>query len=551
MRFSETLRYNANPDWWPHYVAYDELKLHVSTLRQLRHRLYVAAATTHTENEQPRSPRHESSDEEDDSNAQQAPVVGSTHNIAIAVHRSASKTVLADLDQATPSFTSNTPTAGYRAALSRPKLELEYAVRSNLTGSQFRDMLHSEEELFMKKLDGDAERANTFFIRMCEELARVNADLDHDVASITRQISQPTETQPLLASDFASSVVVDMDHAALPALRRRFEEHYREITETINFALLNGTALDKILKKHDKCSGFRKRTKCMERYRKSCAFFDTSPVERLKATTESSYALLFAHDDVNKARTQLCQGIRNLVAFDRNTIWRDMLRIERKVAAIRYQKGDEPADIERRIQTRLAPTLLPLGVALALFCLVLAFPTFVRHLPSAKHATKYSIPTLDTANRCLALLVAVIVLWATEAIPLYVTSFVIVPASALLHLFLDKNGNPLSAADSAREVFESMMSSTIMLVICVYALGAALSKFGIDKIVATSILSRVSRPESLVLVVMCLSVLVSVFVSNVAAPVLLISVLLPMLQDMSVSAMPLVHCMLFSVMIGR
>jgi phosphate transporter len=75
-----------------------------------------------------------------------------------------------------------------------------------------------------------------------------------------------------------------------------------------------------------------------------------------------------------------------------------------------------------------------------------------------------------------------------------------------------------------------MFSPVIMLLLGGFAIAGALSKHYIAKAAATSILSRVSRPRSIVLATMFVATFASMWISNVAAPVLVFSIIQPILR---------------------
>lgn len=562
MRFSETLRYNANPDWWTHYIAYDELKHHVAVLKQLKSRLFFACT------EEPDSSDDDAEHAGDD-------IVGAQDSIAISVRRSASKTVLAGMDSrisataarkaAHESAARNTLAAGYLGALGGsqptdfPPPVVPMLSKKHLTGPELRARMAEEEGAFFEKLDLQAEVIDGFYVRLCKELDRIEGEIEQDANALMDKLraapsvsADLVEHTPLLSARGGVQEVGAPHHFnkfEMQRLRRRFIEHYREVAETINFATLNRNGFDKILKKHDKCSGFKTRAEYMDRLRRTVKFWDSSPLEDLRMRTEATYAELYTGGDLGAACDELSEGLRDMVVWDRNTIWRDMLRTERRVSALQTRKGGAGVDLGAPSATKFVPKLPNLLLAFVVFCVIMLCPNLVRALP-VPGGTKYSDETLDASHRCLALLMAVIILWAGEGLPLYVTSLFLIPASVVLRVFLNDDGSPHKPTAAAHVVFQSMGSATIMLIICVYSLGAALSKFGLDKIAATAVLSRVRRAERLLFVVMCLSVFVSMFVSNVAAPVLLNSILMPVLQDMPQSAKPFVRCVLFGVMIG-
>lgn len=88
------------------------------------------------------------------------------------------------------------------------------------------------------------------------------------------------------------------------------------------------------------------------------------------------------------------------------------------------------------------------------------------------------------------------------------------------------NGERLSAPEAAKQVFASMFSSVIMLLLGGFAIAAALNKYGIAKAMATFVLSKAgTRPSQVLLVNMLVATVASMWISNVAAPVLCFSLI--------------------------
>ena len=75
-----------------------------------------------------------------------------------------------------------------------------------------------------------------------------------------------------------------------------------------------------------------------------------------------------------------------------------------------------------------------------------------------------------------------------------------------------------------------MFSPVIMLLLGGFAIAAALSKHFIAKAVAVRIMARVSRPRSVVLASMFIATFSSMWISNVAAPVLCFALVQPILR---------------------
>lgn len=93
-----------------------------------------------------------------------------------------------------------------------------------------------------------------------------------------------------------------------------------------------------------------------------------------------------------------------------------------------------------------------------------------------------------------------------------------------MHICRDSNGNVLPASEAAKHVFQAMFSDTIMVLLGGFSIAAALSKHGVAKAFASTILSRAgSKPRYVILVNMYLATFLCMWISNVATPVLCFS----------------------------
>lgn len=95
-----------------------------------------------------------------------------------------------------------------------------------------------------------------------------------------------------------------------------------------------------------------------------------------------------------------------------------------------------------------------------------------------------------------------------------------------------------------------MFSPVIMLLLGGFTIAAALSKHYIAKAAANNVLSRVKRPSMILLATMLVSTVSSMWISNVAAPSLVFSLINPILRRQTYEARPLskVQSLLHSVM---
>ncbi|KAJ3522361.1 hypothetical protein NM208_g12891 [Fusarium decemcellulare] len=133
-------------------------------------------------------------------------------------------------------------------------------------------------------------------------------------------------------------------------------------------------------------------------------------------------------------------------------------------------------------------------------------------------------------QNCLAMLVFVSLLWATETIPLFVTSLLIPFLSVVLNVVRDETpGKPQKRLDSKQAtsaIFAAMWTPVIMLLLGGFTLAAALSKCTIDKRLATLVLSKAgTQPKTVLIANMFVAAFASMLISNVAAPVLCYSII--------------------------
>ncbi|EGV62248.1 hypothetical protein CANTEDRAFT_115711 [Yamadazyma tenuis ATCC 10573] len=91
----------------------------------------------------------------------------------------------------------------------------------------------------------------------------------------------------------------------------------------------------------------------------------------------------------------------------------------------------------------------------------------------------------------------------------------------------------MDASDAAKLILSDMWTSVIMILVGGFALAAALSKYNIAKILSSWILSLVgTKPRNILLTIMMVSLFLSMWISNVATPVLCYSLIQPVLKTL-------------------
>lgn len=144
----------------------------------------------------------------------------------------------------------------------------------------------------------------------------------------------------------------------------------------------------------------------------------------------------------------------------------------------------------------------------------------------------YALPLngLGEAGRIsLGIFVVAVLLWVTEAVPIFITSSVIL---ALEVIFLGKPDGPLHLGGGGYEIFINAFSSPIILLLLGgFALALAIQKHGLGNMLAVAIIKRAgNRPERVLLGAMITTGFLSMWISNTAATASMIVVILPVLK---------------------
>lgn len=154
---------------------------------------------------------------------------------------------------------------------------------------------------------------------------------------------------------------------------------------------------------------------------------------------------------------------------------------------------------------------------------------------------------VPAAKRCLAILVCVSTLWATEAVPLYVTALLIpiltvaskalLPASAECAatdtLCKQARFTPLAAPQAAKEICGQFFDPTVLLFMAGFSIGAVLEKYRLSNMIASLLLKPFgNRPENVLLGIMSLGCFLSMWISNVPSSVLCVSLAQPIINQL-------------------
>ncbi|CAN0247275.1 unnamed protein product [Ectocarpus sp. 12 AP-2014] len=263
-----------------------------------------------------------------------------------------------------------------------------------------------------------------------------------------------------------------------------FFEAYSEITALGAFSEMNGEGFRKIVKKYDKAMGTDFLTSFLERLRRH-EFYQS------------------------KGPDSLLERLQGLVS-------RDKLLDMKRHAELAHMDSSQ-----NEIFTAVKFT--PLVVSLLLFFFMWMFQ-----------------PDLDGnlhASRCLTMLVFVTSLWVTEATPYFVTALLIPVLVVLMDIMENSHGEDKKRTSAAHLVLSAMVDHTTILIMGGYAISAAFSRCEIELRIAALLQAHLGgRPRLFILGIMYLGLFLSTLISNHTAPVLCVSILMPIIKDFDVDS---------------
>jgi phosphate transporter len=192
---------------------------------------------------------------------------------------------------------------------------------------------------------------------------------------------------------------------------------------------LNRTGFSKVLKKYDKILDRNLKSKYVDNFVITAYPFrleTTKHIDENIAKMENAYAAVVTQGDVELARKELRLHLREHVVWERNTVWREMIGIERKAQAAnlgirrtllgvdtdpakaRLQGDDDQPGDTKELRTPIGryqcPGWLFSSTMFTLVAIVVIF-FIILYTPIMKKTEQ---------QNCLALLVFVSLLWATE-----------------------------------------------------------------------------------------------------------------------------------------
>lgn len=293
--------------------------------------------------------------------------------------------------------------------------------------------------------------------------------------------------------------------------------------ELRTFLEVNRTGARKIMKK---CAKVLRAPEVRENYQLTDAeIFGCLPtVQELVKRLETMYVVLRRKDgSASKTRNELIhelhQSVENALLWKQSTI---LTQFE----AMTFRHSE--------LLLKPAPTKkLPLavGIFLLLACQFLQF------------SKKFEF----RAQRCLGIVAFCSVLWATSAVPLWLTSFS-VPFLGIVCGILPSDVYDLKTVGKFIE--QSTMSPTVFLTIGGFTISAALRETEMDKRIATLILRKCARNRRLFLLsLVLLNAFVAMWISNITSTMLVVGLIAPTLKKIPTNSQ-YAKAMLFAIAVG-
>ncbi|SCV03946.1 LAME_0H14510g1_1 [Lachancea meyersii CBS 8951] len=342
-------------------------------------------------------------------------------------------------------------------------------------------------------------------------------------------------------------------------LKKRLVVAFTQLSELKSFIELNQTGFSKICKKFDKSLETSIKADYMSRLPSRTQIFrpqTVSTVEDKINDTIGMYASLmgttFNGDEVltfQEAERELSMHLREHVVWERNTVWKDMMNLERQAQNVKTsralsRKAPHTKFLDDEVRNSPSPEELPNATLTDALHMTPAH--YLKIIIKSSGLLNFSAITLvfllllkvspfqDVLQKnCFAILVYASMLWATETIPLFVTSLLVPLLIVTLPVLKDAGGHVMAPQQASQYILSTMWSSVIMLLLGGFTLAAALSKYNVAKVVSTHVLASAgTNPKVILLTNMCVALFVSMWVSNVAAPVLCYSIIQPLLRTL-------------------
>ncbi|GMM56669.1 SPX domain-containing inorganic phosphate transporter [Maudiozyma humilis] len=353
-----------------------------------------------------------------------------------------------------------------------------------------------------------------------------------------------------------NSALLNYSHVNIKSQKRSILKQsivnlYIDLCQLKSFLDLNRIGFGKITKKFDKVLHMNTRQDLIlsgEFFQSTYAFQDTT-LETLNSKIQALvefYSLITNRQyEVELCKSELKSQLHDHIVWERSATWKDMLglvsqdnNIVTDIAEDEKQKENNDKlqiafyywNLPREIHWRFIH-ITRIGVPKLFFTAKAAKLAFIITFTGILLGVKTFNDRVQ--GRCMALVECVAFLWASEAIPLHVTAFLVPLLTVLFKVLKTSDGKVMGAADASSEILSTMWSSTIMILLAGFTLGEVLSQYNIARILASWLLAFAgTKPRNVLLMAMGVVFFLSMWISNVASPVLTYSLLAPLLDPL-------------------
>ncbi|CAI4036111.1 hypothetical protein SMKI_14G3300 [Saccharomyces mikatae IFO 1815] len=593
MKFSHSLQFNSVPEWSTKYLAYSQLKKLIYSLQ--KDKLY-------SNNKHHGVQSHEADDENLPLLADASP----DDQFYISKFVAALNQELRKIDK----FYISQET-GLIANYNELKDDVAELENMNKASQLFNQQQQQQSQSVARNRKSKSQQRQRRFSSVSSTDSNPSlTDMSIDSAPVIHtQVSNTTNNGNSMQNLVSTSMSVSNTNSVYLSpltqhrlsLKKRLISIYTQLSELKDFIELNQTGFSKICKKFDKSLNTNLKQNYLNYIKFHSHVFNPATINRIqhhitetiltyaslnKGTRRASNTFNLDADRINNdgsssnneevedgnrqeildfqdAERELSSHLRDHVVWERNTVWKDMMNLERKYQSAKtdnkkylklssnqlHPNGNISESMA--MSSGNAGTIAPSSDSLTFSELM--------HLPPKQWALfiinrtsflKFLLITFcfialltfnltpfakDSLQRnCFAILIYASLLWATETIPLFVTSLMIPLLIVVFPVIKDPvTAQPMSPRDSSQFILSTMWSSVIMLLLGGFTLAAALSKYNIAKVLSTHILASAgTNPHFILLTNMFVALFVSMWVSNVAAPVLCYSIVQPLLRTL-------------------
>jgi phosphate transporter len=143
-------------------------------------------------------------------------------------------------------------------------------------------------------------------------------------------------------------------------------------------------------------------------------------------------------------------------------------------------------------------------------------------------------PNDPAAGRCMSLLLFIICLWVTEAVPYFATAILIPVLVIFMGVLKDPATNRIMSSEAAAQFVTShIFNHTTWLLLGGYTISTAFSRCQLElRLASVMQVNFGHHPKLFILAVMCLGLFLSMWINNHTAPILCGSIILPIVKDL-------------------